>query len=76
MDYQYESADELFEKRAQARQNRARVCFDEKLQILRKIQLMNYAMKKSAGRRAPRPWCIPEDVYEQEMSCLEPEQMQ
>jgi hypothetical protein len=63
MDYQYESADELFEKRAKDRQNSAKLPFDEKLQILVRIQRMNYAMKKAAGRDAPRPWCMSEDEY-------------
>lgn len=73
MDYQYESIEELFQKRAQDRSRRAQMSFDDKLQALRKIQLMNYAMKKSSGRRAPRPWCMPAEIYEKEMNTLDAE---
>jgi len=66
MNYQYKSIDELFDKQAEDRKDRAKLSFDEKLQAVVQMQRMNYALKKAGGKKAPRPWCMSVEEYEQD----------
>jgi hypothetical protein len=53
--------DEIFQKKAQARKQNAKISFAEKLQVVLRLQREAYVMAKSSGRERPIPWHTPDN---------------
>ncbi|MBS2004175.1 MAG: hypothetical protein U0103_07675 [Candidatus Obscuribacterales bacterium] len=50
------SNDDIYKAKADARRQRAAEPFERKLLALVRMQMLNYAVAKSAGRTARPPW--------------------
>lgn len=57
---------DIYRAKADKRKMLAKIPFEQKIEILLRMQHMNLEMKKAAGRarHAARPWDMSEDEYE------------
>jgi hypothetical protein len=55
-EHQYKNIDEIFQKKAEARKQNAKIPFAEKLQVVLRLQREAYVMARSSGREPPIPW--------------------
>ena len=60
--------EEIYRLKDEQRKAFAKAPIEEKLQDLLRMQRIAYAMAKSSGRTAPRPWNMSQEEYEREQA--------